>query len=164
MSLRDAYKHLIGIPYKSGVDDCYGLARRYYMDNYGIELINFARPDGWWNDPEMDLINQFVQYDGWKNIGLNTRGLKVGDGLVFSLVSGKANHVGCYVGNGMFIHHVYGRFSNEEALMDKWTNRLLMIIRHPRVEESGKGMTPQVDILDFLAENVRARIIRPSQS
>lgn len=161
MALREAYKHLIGIPYRSGKDDCYGLARRYYKDTFGIELVNAARPDGWWNEPDMDLINQFIHHDNWKSLGTNTRALKVGDGLVFSLISGKANHVGCYVGNGMFIHHVYGRFSNEEALMDKWTSRLLMVIRHPEVEKAVDKAEPKTDLLNLLPEHIRARIIRP---
>lgn len=160
----DSYKHLLGISYKSGIDDCYGLARRYYYDVFGVQIVNAARPEGWWDDPEMDLINQFITHDGWENIGINTRQLKVGDGLVFSLINGKANHVGCYVGNGMFIHHVFGRFSVEEALLDKWKNRLLMIIRHPEVSSLGADMTPKTDIMTLLPEHVRARIIRPSRS
>lgn len=163
MALRDSYKHLLGIPYKSGCDDCYGLARRYYMDVYGVKILNAARPEGWWNDPDMDLINQFVSLDKWEKIGVNTRSVKVGDGLVFSLINGRANHVGVYVGNGMFIHHVLGRLSCEEALMGKWTSRLLMIIRHPEVAEQGQGMHQTTDYMSLLPEHIRAKLIRSSQ-
>lgn len=162
MALRDSYKHLIGVPYRCGEDDCYGLARRYYKDVFNVEIVNAARPDGWWNEPDMDLINQFITHDGWNNLGVNTRILKVGDGLVFSLISGKANHVGCYVGNGMFIHHVYGRFSTEDALVDKWTSRLLMIIRHPEVYKTSEAQRPKTDLMSILPEHIRARIIRPT--
>lgn len=158
-----SYKHLLGIPYKSGVQDCYGLARRYYHDVFGVQIVNAARPDGWWADPEIDLINQFISHDGWENIGMNTRVLKPGDGLVFSLVNGKANHVGCYVGNGLFIHHVFGRFSCEDPLLDKWRNRLLMIIRHPVVSSLGSDMEPKTDLMSILPEHIRARLIRPTQ-
>lgn len=154
------YKHLLGIPYKAGVQDCYGLAIRYYHDVFGVQIVNAARPEGWWDEPSMDLINQFISHDGWENIGVNTRNLKIGDGLVFSLINGKANHVGCYVGNGMFIHHVFGRFSCEDPLVDKWRNRLLMIIRHPEVSILGAGMNPTTDIMAILPEHVRARIKR----
>lgn len=149
MITRDSFKHLVGIPYKSGQDDCYGLAMQFYHDVYGIQLVDAARPDGWWDAPDMDLINQFINLDGWLKLGVNTRVLRPGDGLVFSLIHGKANHVGCYIGNGMFIHHVYGRYSNEEALMDKWTSRLLMIIRHPEVTQSGDGMTKRTHLRDL---------------
>lgn len=161
MSLHDKYKHLIGLPYVSGRDDCYGLARCYYKDVFGVNLTNFARPEGWWNHQDMDLINWSVSCDGWEKIGTNTKALKIGDGLVFSLIHGKANHVGCYVGNGMFIHHVYKRFSNEEALLEKWTSRLLMIIRHPEVSKKIDGLESKTDLMSILPEHVRARLIRP---
>lgn len=162
MSSRDTYKHLLGLQYKSGSQDCYGLMRRYFKEVYNLDLLNFARPDGWWNDPEMDLITDCLTIDGWKNIGINTKALKVGDGLVFSLISGRPNHVGVYVGNGMFLHHVYQRYSSEEALLDKWTSRLLMIVRHPQVSKVNFESRPKTDIMDLLPEHVRARIIRPS--
>lgn len=158
MNSHDTYKHLIGVPYKSGADDCYGLAMKYYRDVYGINLIDFARPEGWWDYPEMDLINQFVTSDGWESLGVNTRLLKPGDGLIFSLISGKANHVGCYVGNGLFIHHIWNNFSREEALLGKWTSRLLMIVRHPMLEGLGEGMQPKTDITDILPEHIRAKL------
>lgn len=163
MSLRDSYKHLLGIPYSSGDADCYGLVMRYYHDVYGIQLANVARPEHWWSEPDLDIIPPMVSLDGWQNVSVNPRQLKIGDGLIFSLVGGKANHVGCYVGNGMFIHHVFGRFSAEEALVDKWTNRLLMVVRHPGVEEMGKDMVATTDIMDLLPEHIRAKIIRVPQ-
>ncbi len=161
--IRDSYKHLLGLPYKSGSQDCYGLALRYYSEVYNLKLSDFARPDGWWNDPSMDLINECLQSDGWKNVGMNTKALKLGDGLVFSLINGRANHCGIYVGNGMFIHHVYGRFSAEEALMDKWTSRLLMIVRHPDISKSNHQNQPKTDALSILPEHIRAKIISTIQ-
>ena len=47
MKLR--YEHLIGIEYKHGSNDCYGLIRRFYKDNFDLNLRNYARPHDWWN-------------------------------------------------------------------------------------------------------------------
>ncbi len=163
MSLHQTYKHLLGIPYRSGVQDCYGLVRRYFKEFYQLDLANFARPDGWWNDPSIDLINESLHADGWQNIGINLRSMRIGDALVFSLINGRANHVGIYVGNGMFIHHVYNRFSSEDALMDKWTSRLLMIVRHPKVSPLNTKEETKTDFMSLLPEHVRAKIIRSSQ-
>lgn len=154
------HQHLIGLPYKSGDQDCYGLALRYYREVYGVQLTNFARPEGWWNHSEMDLINQFLEHDGWDKIGLNIKLLCPGDGLVFSLVGGKANHVGIYVGNGLFIHHVLGRFSAEDALLQKWTSKLLMIVRHPSVAELGKGMGQKTQIETILPRHFSEKLKR----
>lgn len=157
----DSYKHLLGRPYVSGRNDCYGLARDYYRDLFAIQIVDAARPEGWWNEPDISLIDDFMESDGWEQIGTNTRNLKVGDGLVFSLINGKANHVGVYVGNGAFIHHVWRRFSNEEALLDKWKSRLLMILRHPEVATIGAGMTPKTSLETMLPEWYRAKLIQP---
>ena len=97
--------------------------------------------------------------DGWEQLGLNTRQLKIGDGLVFSLISGRPNHVGMYVGNGMFIHHVWHQFSCEEALMEKWKSRLLMIVRHPEVEKSGMGMSPVFDLTSASPRRFREGLV-----
>lgn len=155
----ESYKHLLGRPYISGKDDCYGLAINYYFDVYGVKIVNAARPEGWWNHPEINLLDDFMEVDKWERLGTNTRALKPGDGLVFSLITGKANHVGVYVGNGMFIHHVWNRYSCEEALLDKWTARLLMIIRHEEVAQIGMDMTPKTQMIDLLPERLRAKYI-----
>lgn len=150
----DSYKHLIGRAYTSGDKDCYGLARDYYKDVFDLTITNVARPEEWWNDGRLDLINDLFDVDGWENIGCNLRNLKVGDALVFSLISGRANHVGVYVGNGMFIHHVYQRMSCEESLAQKWRSRCLMVVRHTKVTEAqDKNMA--VIGLEELRKNVK---------
>lgn len=157
-----SYKHLLGRPYSSGKHDCYGLVRDYYIDVFGVKIVDAARPEGWWNHPDMNLIDDFMETDGWEQLGTNTRNLKVGDGLVFSLISGKANHVGVYVGNGMFIHHVWSRYSNEEALMEKWKSRLLMVVRHPEISRIGSELAPKTNLIDILPERLRAKYVQPS--
>lgn len=161
MALRDSYKHLLGLSYKSGQHDCYGLALRYYKEIYNVTLVNAARPENWWHEPDMDLINEFADLDGWEKIGINIRALKIGDGLVFSLITGRANHVGIYVGNGMFIHHVLNRFSTEDPLTDKWKSKLLMIIRHPEVAKIQEMSKPPGNHFPNTAEVFNARVIRP---
>ena len=156
----DEHKHLLGRRYVAGRDDCYGLAVSYFHDVYGLPLTDFARPDGWWDHPDFDLISDMIHVDKWQTKSLNPRGLKPGDGLVFSLLhSGRANHVGVYVGNSMFIHHVFGRISVEEALLPKWTGRLLMVLEHPEVIEMRESMRPQTEFSTLLPDNVKRQIL-----
>ena len=162
MSTYDSYKHLLGRPYVSGRHDCYGLAVDYYRDIYGIQLINAARPEGWWDCPQISLIDDFMEADGWEQVGKNTRALQPGDGLIFSLLTGKANHVGVYVGNGTFIHHIWQRYSCEDALMEKWKSRLLTVVRHPEVALMNREMTPTTDLMTLLPERIRAKYVQPS--
>lgn len=150
----DDYKHLIGRPYKSGENDCYGLCRDYYKKVFELELNNWARPEEWWLDSRLNLVDDLFQADGWENIGRNFRNLKVGDGLIFSLIQSRANHVGVYVGNGMFIHHVFQRMSCEESLAMKWQSRCLMVVRHAAVTAYHQSKI-QVVGLKELRENVK---------
>lgn len=138
----DTYRHLLGVAYKAGESDCYGLARRYYKDLFGLDLLNMARPEMWWVEPDLNLITDCIFTDGWEDIGVNLRNLQIGDGLIFTMFSGIANHIGIYVGNGMFIHHVLGRFSCEEPLVQKWMSRCLMVVRHKVVTEQIKNNRP----------------------
>lgn len=154
MSHYAKYKSLLGRPYISGRFDCYGLARDYYKLVWGLELSNFARPDRWWDHDDLDLITRSLTIDGWKSIGTCIRTLKVGDGLVFAAGGGKANHVGIYVGNGLFIHHFYKHFSKEEALLDKWTNRMLTIVRHPKVVP----MPEKIDVMELMPSHAKRRV------
>lgn len=155
----DEYKHLLGRRYLAGKDDCYGLAVNLYRDVYGLPLTDFARPDGWWNEPDFDLISDMVDVDRWRLKPINPRGLKPGDGLVFSVLrSGRANHVGVYVGNSMFIHHLFGSISCEEALLPKWTSRLLMVLEHPEVVQMREMMLPKTDFTTLLPPNVKRQI------
>lgn len=158
MALYDEYKHLLGRPYVSGSQDCYGLVRDYYHDVFAVNIINFARPELWWEDPEMDLINRSMHADGWEQVSTSSRGLKKGDGLIFSLITGRANHVGVYVGNGMFIHHIYRAYSSEEAYTPKWANRLLSVVRHSEVTAVLESMVPKTDILSLMPEHAKRRI------
>ncbi len=127
----NTYKNLIGRRYSYGENDCYGLARDYYKSVFNLELLNIARPNQWWE--ELNLITDYLFVDGWEDVGVNLRNLKVGDGLIFTLLSGKANHVGVYVGNGHFIHHIQDRLSVEEPLVAKWMSRCLHVVRHKAV-------------------------------
>lgn len=158
MSLYDSYQHLLRRPYLSGRFDCYGLARDYYKDVFGVEFTDFARPELFWQEKDLDIISNGLAHDGWQQTGLNTRHLKIGDGLVFAIASDRANHLGVYVGNGMFIHHYYKHFSTEEPLTDKWKNRLLTIVRHKNIQIT----RTQTNIMDLLPDHVKRQFTEVS--
>lgn len=163
MSYAD-YKHLLGLGYSAGDQDCYGLCVRYYKDAYGVTLTDFARPELWWKDPKMNLIADFMFHDKWKQISANPRLLKPGDLMVFSLITGRANHCGIYVGNGMFIHHIMNRLSAEGPLTSKWTSRMLDIVRHPGVTEARYKSATNLNLLDILPDDIKRQLTAPSQT
>ena len=151
MSRYNQYQHLLGRKYVDGKQDCYGLLIAYAKDLHGLSLKNFARPTQFWMRKDFDLISQMVQEDRWAQQGLSVRNLQIGDALIFSINSSMANHIGVYVGNGQFLHHLYQRFSSVESLTNSWTSRLLMVVRHKDI----KLEYEKVEILNLIPEHVK---------
>jgi cell wall-associated NlpC family hydrolase len=130
-----SYLELEGRPYVEGRNDCYGLARLYYWKNYQLRLENYARPSGFAYH-KLDIINQHLEAEGFSYVDAPLDRLEVGDGIIMGL--GKAplaNHIGVYVGNRMFLHHLFGQKSIAENFGDRWKSRVLNIVRHPKVTE-----------------------------
>ena len=131
------YEHLLGVPWNHGVNDCFTLARRFYKDNFGIELTNYARPDNWWHKG-LNLYMDHLRDEGFEIIHEdNPRNWRVGDGLLMAIMAPVADHCAIYVGGGKIIHHFIDRLSNEERLRPLWLDTRVALVRHPqvRVEE-----------------------------
>jgi len=107
---------LIGRDFSHGVLDCYALIRDWYKQERGIQLPDFPRPDDWWNDGKSDLYT-----DGFKSAGFRLLGdddvLLEGDMILMQIRSGNGvpNHGGVYIGDGLILHHQYGRLSTRDV-------------------------------------------------
>lgn len=151
MSRYDNYKHLLTRKYVDGKQDCYGLLVNYFKEVHKITLKNFARPNLFWHYKNYLLIEKMMGYDRWDTIGLNMRNLQIGDVLIFAIRSQTANHLGVYVGNGSFIHHLYGRLSKEDSLSSSWMSQVLMVARHKDLKLDRE----KVDYLNLLPNHVK---------
>lgn len=161
MNYYDRYKHLLGIKYEDGTDDCYGLARRYYHDCYALELPNYARSADFFADG-IDLVTPFLLDEGFSVVDVPLARLEVGDGLLMCVPSrhwpeGKINHVGVYVGNKTILHHLWRRPSCDDPFDIKWQSRVLSVIRHPSIAEKNAVSTKKINVLDVLPDYVKQR-------
>ena len=163
MNYYEKYQHLIGLPYDDGDADCYGLCRRFYADNYGIELPNYARSADFF-DGGVDLVTPFLSEEKFAIIDVSIDRLEVGDGLLLCVpIPGrpkqKINHVGVFVGNRTFLHHMYLKPSCEDAMTPRWFNRVMAVIRHPEIAEANaKAAAVQaVNVLDLIPDHVKQR-------
>jgi cell wall-associated NlpC family hydrolase len=88
--------------------------------------------------------------------------LEIGDLLMMRLAnrSGHANHIGVYVGNGYMLHHLFNQKSVADPLTDRWTGRVLDVIRHPDITAKNLELVEKVDIMNFLPPHLRARYER----
>lgn len=155
MALYDAYKHLVGLPYEEGNQDCYGLFRRYYKDNYGLELENYARP-GDFAHAGLDLIMDYFKDEGFKLVEASLHRLELGDAVLCRINGAPlCNHVGVYVGNQMVLHHLYASLSKDEPYTDRWKSRTLSVVRHPEVTKKNLERIEPVDFMNFVSPDVQ---------
>lgn len=150
---------LVNIPYTDGDQDCYGLVRQYYLTHYGIQLRNYARPIGF-DHNGLSLITDNFRKEGFEVIPtFNQRSLEKGDGILLQIARGKAvNHVGVFLGNGYFLHHLYGKLSEVSYYDPRWFNRTAFIVRHPDVREANCKAIQEVNLLDLLPPHLKERL------
>lgn len=153
MSLFNELDYLVDVPYKQGIDDCYGLARRYYNDVYGIRLRNYARPLAF-DHSGLYLIEENFESEGFVRTEVPFNSLEVGDGLLFFVASDHLNHVGTYLGGGYFLHHLYNQKSKIDYLDEAWRRRLGMVVRHPFVSEKNDQTIQSADFFSLVKNNV----------
>lgn len=159
----DRYKHLLNLPYDDGDADCYGLGRRFYQDNYQIELPNYARSSSFFADG-IDLVTPFIQEQDFQVVDCAPSCLEVGDGLLMCVPGrqwpmGITNHIAVFVGNGTFIHHLYQKPSCEDYMDAAWSRRIMAVLRHPEIAEKNASFLAResVNIIDMLPDHVKRK-------
>lgn len=160
----DLYKHLMGVPYDDGDKDCYGLARRFYADNYQIDLPNYARSSSFFADG-IDLISPFLAEEDFQVVDVAPSRLQLGDGLLMSVyvdrkLRGQVNHIAVFVGNQTFIHHMFKKPSCEDAMTPNWSSRVMCVLRHPQVTARNIEMlsNSSVQLIEVLSENAKRKL------
>lgn len=161
--------HLIGHPWRYGKDDCYSVVRDFYHDNFGLQLPDFARPNDFWEDPDLNLYIDNFQREGFSVVDVRVRDLRIGDGFLIALYVDTylkkslpakprtANHAAVYIGDGKILHHFPKRLSNIEAYSGKWQNITVATLRHKEI-----NLTPPsrrvIEYIDLLPPSKRAEI------
>jgi proteasome lid subunit RPN8/RPN11 len=112
---------LVGRTFSHGVLDCYSLVKDWYKEERGIDLPPFKRADGWWDDGTSNLYMDHMEEAGFYDVGQFQPNGKmtqpeIGDMILMQIRSknGVPNHAGIYIGDGMMLHHLYGRLSSRD--------------------------------------------------
>ncbi len=138
---------LIGRNYHHGYQDCYSIVRDFYKRELGIELMDFERVDGWWNDKD----GKSLYLDNFKKAGFYEVGEpKYGDMLVCNI--GRTEHPNhavlwlgdqwqlkseqsdaCF-GGPLILHHPYSSNRCSKSIREiygqQWLERTVKILRH----------------------------------
>lgn len=116
---------LIGRKYIHNVYDCFTLVRDFYFKEFIIDVGSHPRP------PEWEEWNPHYINNTYKNLGfidIKKEDIKYGDVVLFAIASRTSNHVGIYLGDDKFIHHLYQRTSSIDTF-SKWNRQLIKVIR-----------------------------------
>ncbi|KWZ53281.1 hydrolase Nlp/P60 [Burkholderia ubonensis] len=122
---------LVGREFAHGSLDCYSLIRDWYRIERSIELPDFERPDGWWDDGRSNLYLDNFSSAGFVDVGQDAE-LQPGDVLLMQIRSknGVPNHAGVYLGDGVLLHHMYGRLSGRTVWGGMWAHSLRTTLRY----------------------------------
>jgi proteasome lid subunit RPN8/RPN11 len=106
---------LVGRQFSHGVLDCYQLIVDWYARERGVTLPQFSRADEWWNDGKSDLYTEGFPKAGFVKLP-DGAPLEAGDVILMQIRArnGVPNHAGIYLGDGLMLHHLYGRLSSRD--------------------------------------------------
>lgn len=115
-----------GREFAHGALDCYSLIQDWYRIELGTELPDFAREDGWWEKGQ-DLYMAGFAAAGFAQVAGEPRRHDV---ILMQVRSDVANHGAVYVGEGVILHHLYGRLSGRDVYGGYWLKHTLALLRH----------------------------------
>lgn len=131
---------LVGRQFAFGVLDCYSLIRDCYrypeqlLAEVGvaawpfapIDLPDYPREDKHW-ERGRSLYLELFEDAGFRRIGGE---LQVGDVLIMQVRAKVPNHAGVYLGDGVFLHHLYNRLSTRDVFGGYWQDSLRLAVRY----------------------------------
>lgn len=123
--------------YEQGIQDCYTLIRDFYKTRYQMELTNYARPNNWIQDPNLDFFSRLFEREGFEDTNNCPHKVRFGDVLMMRIIGSEVvNHVAIYVGRQKILHHLQGRVSEIVDYDDKWRFRVVRVVRHPEIQKT----------------------------
>lgn len=127
---------LVGRTFSHGVLDCYQLVVDWYKQERNISLRQFQRADDWWNDGHSDLYTNGFPQAGFVAVEDGVQP-EVGDVILMQIRSnnGVPNHAGIYIGDGLILHHLYGRLSSRDIYGGYFQEVTRKIIRYVEREK-----------------------------
>lgn len=115
---------LVGRAFVHGSHDCYGLIRDWY-GRRGVDLPDFERTDEWWKHGG-DLYMDNFAAAGFEPV---TDEVREGDIFLMQIEAAVANHAAIYIGDGLILHHLYGRLSSRDVYGGYWRDCTRLRVR-----------------------------------
>lgn len=126
------YEHLIGLAFDERDQHCFTLVRRFYMDNFGIELTDYANPHEWWAHGQNLFIDN-AEKEGFRLLDCSPRDYQIGDVLIMAIQSPVGNHSAVVVDGNRILQHLSGQLSRVTAYGGMFRNTTVAAYRHKAV-------------------------------
>lgn len=117
---------LVGRKFVHGIHDCYTIIRDWYKQERGVVLPNFNREDEWWNNGGNLYVENFPRA-GFKEVPFAPQ---VGDVILMNIRADVPNHAAVYLGDGIILHHMYGRLSTRDVYGGYWAEVATKLLRY----------------------------------
>lgn len=120
----------LGRQWHYGIQDCYSLARDFYLRELAIELDDFERKEEFeWTNPNWNMFEENLESQGF--ITCDSPGKK-GDIFLMQLDAPHPNHFGVLVEpeRNIFYHHLLDRLSEANVYGGYWEKNTSKILRH----------------------------------
>lgn len=121
---------LLGRVFEYSVEDCFTLFRDFYH-LAGHEIRDYRPYGDWWDDGGNMYIDNFER-EGFYQVKYP----EIGDTIMISLGSDKANHAAMYIGNNKILHHLPGRLSKRDNYAGYYVKYTHSIWRHKEWQPS----------------------------
>jgi len=124
---------LEGRTFVHGLHDCYSIVRDYYHQTLGINLKNFPRGWGWWND------GQNLYLDGFGEAGfveVPRHEAQVNDVIIYKIGTAYPNHAAVMIGQDAILHHLIDRQSRVEQ-KSRWARHEALVVRYVGLDKYG---------------------------
>ncbi len=145
--------HLEGKPFILGSQDCFELARGFFLTNFGIDMPNISRPNDWQADKD-NLIDKWFHLTGFEKLDVDEEWPpRPGDVLVCTVGGSVPNHLVIYLGSNEIIHHKANMLSGKELMRPAWKRYTSYILRHPEVPDLTEKK-PTMDLLEAYREKL----------
>ena len=119
---------LLGRPFVHGVLDCYALVKDWYAQERALVLPEIDRCDGWWDNGQNLYVDNFEQ-QGFITLS-DEEEMQAGDCFLMQVRSPVPNHAAIYLGDGIILHHLYGRLSARTVYGGYWQTVTTHKLRH----------------------------------
>ena len=120
-------------PYLPGVFDCYTLIRDYYKNEFGITLGSYTldiNEKQLWNPGHTYFVDNFEK-EGFFQVFDEEP--KRGDCFLMQSSASAPDHAMLYIGDGLILHHVYGRLSGRAVYGGYWSKHTTHHLRHSKL-------------------------------